>query len=93
MKLAIQEIVDSMEITEVNAAILNIYKQMNACIQQKGDILSTLFDNLTSFAFSVFYFGYAFFCKNGLKIKMLIKLTFLINFNEILICSHSTLNL
>ncbi len=38
MKLAIQKIVDSMEITEVNAAILNIYKQMNACIQQKGDI-------------------------------------------------------
>ncbi len=43
MKLAIQEIVDSMEITEVNAAILNIYRQMNACIQQKGDIFEHTF--------------------------------------------------
>jgi hypothetical protein len=36
-------IVDSMEITEVNSAILNIYKQINACHQQNGDIFKHTF--------------------------------------------------
>jgi hypothetical protein len=43
MKLAIKEIVDSMKITEVNAAILNIYKRMIACIHRKGDIFEHTF--------------------------------------------------
>jgi len=38
-----KSIVDSMEITEVNSAILNIYKQINACHQQNGDIFKNTF--------------------------------------------------
>ncbi len=52
-----------------------VFAYKNGMYSEKETFLSTLFDNQTSFAFSVFYFGYAFFCKNGLKIKMLIKLT------------------